>query len=77
MEEKKRGRGRPRKLPHGEASHIRLVLINGEMERFRAACEAADMSQTDFSRAAVLHAVDVVMDVKPPTPKPARKAKKK
>lgn len=73
MEEIKRGRGRPKKLPPGDRKHVRCVLVNGEMKKLREACEACDLSQLEFSRAAVLHAVDCVLGIKPETAKPKKK----
>jgi len=73
MSDEKRGRGRPKKIPDGKQTHLKLVLVNGEKERFDKAREAADMSQSEFTRAAVLHSVDTVLGVKPATPGPKRK----
>lgn len=72
-EEKKRGRGRPAKLPPGKRSHIRCILVNGEKEKLDAAMDAADMTQVDFARASVLHCADIVLGNVPATPKPKRK----
>lgn len=76
MAEQKRGRGRPRKLPDGTPHGVRCTLVNGEMEKFRRACRVCKVSQTDFSRAAVLHAVDTVFEIKPATEMPSPKKKK-
>jgi len=73
MESKKRGVGRPKKLPEGQQHSIKCVLVTGELDRLRSAMEATDMSQRDFTRASVLHAVDTVLGVKPATPGPKRK----
>lgn len=69
----KSGRGRPSKLPTGPRRTVRCVLVNGEIQRLREACEACDLSQLEFSRAAVMNAVDAVLGVKPPTPPPRKK----
>jgi len=73
MSEEKRGPGRPKKIPTGKKIGIRCVLVNGEKERFDQARELAEMSQSDFTRASVLHSVDTVLGVKPATPGPKRK----
>lgn len=64
-------------MPDGEKFSIRLVLVNGEKERFDEAKDLSGMSQSDFTRASVLHAVDSVLGVKPPTPRPEAKKKAK
>lgn len=72
-DEPKRGPGRPTKLPPGPRRTVRCVLVNGEIAKLREACEATELSQLEFSRAAVLHAVDSVLGNKPETPKPRKK----
>lgn len=64
METPKRRAGRPKKYD-GEPSRVRLVLYNGEKEALEKACEATGLSQHEFARAAVLHAIDVVGGVRP------------
>ncbi len=73
MDEEKRGPGRPPKLPKGKKIGVRCILVNGEKEKFDVAKKLAKMSQVEFTRAAVLHAVDSVMGVTPPHPKPVAK----
>jgi hypothetical protein len=73
MSEENRGPGRPPKLPKGKKIGVRCTLVNGEKERFDEAKRLADMSQNEFTRAAVMHAVDDVLGIKPGTPKPKRK----
>ena len=72
-EEPKRGRGRPTNLPPGARRTVRCVVVNGEIERLREACDLCGLSQLEFSRAALLHAVDCVLGKKPPTDKPKKK----
>jgi len=73
MSAEKRGPGRPKKMPEGDKFTIRCVLVNGEKERFDQAKELSELSQVEFTRAAVMHAVDDVLGLKPGTPKPKRK----
>ena len=75
MDSEKKRRGRPKKLPHGKPTRVRLELFNGETEKLKAASEAAGMKQAEFARAAVLHAADTVLEIKPATAKPTRKRK--
>lgn len=65
MEDQKRGRGRPKKIPEGNPHNIRCILVNGEVERLRAACEALGESQNDFTRAAVLARIEATLGKRP------------
>mgnify|MGYP000010410195 CR=1 FL=1 len=57
----KKSRGRPAKLPPGEQRNVRCILVNGEMTKLREAMAKTGQSQTDLSRAALLHAVDCII----------------
>jgi uncharacterized protein (DUF1778 family) len=50
----KKGRGRPPKLPAGDRHTLRCVVVGGELELVRRAAEVLGISQSDFTRQAVL-----------------------
>ncbi|VTT98920.1 unnamed protein product [Gemmataceae bacterium] len=52
--EKKRGRGRPAKLPKEGRHCLRLEVLSAELDEVRAAVAKLGISQAEFTRSAVL-----------------------